>query len=776
VSPQGGQPEAAPKPVDEQRAINLDKARAAKQEKRVEELSDSIDPRDNAAKIKALVEDRIESITLYRQSEAGPSGQRRNNPVARIRHTPDNASGEFRVGDPRNGDLVGWIDRVPFDGQMMWAVRREDGDGAIHFEGYAETMALGADVLTFGLHGATGRHDSRRISPGRFVTPDEALKVREREARNARARLAAVAAERMRGAVDTRTVEDLPNYTIDRLLDSQSVDPEVASMRLRAMAERVRRDSGTPFREGQRVMHATRGEVTYSFPDEAKRDGTFSWVEFDDGNGGIVMTESLSALSTEVPAAPNSRANLVGKNVTGAELRVGDVIEGLRGNPRTVDSVTDGRAHLEGGGYTIAGSKYRVISVADEPTAPHAEPLDTSRAKRDDGGMTTTAPSKPPSKLAYTRDTSLRYAYHQERLIGPPPGRNYDDPGMREWNDKRNQVMRGTEIRDALGDQAARDARQAGSVQQWLGENGYIEPNHMIAWNALTEKGRKLVESTSPTIKPEKREASKPELPSDDRVRAVMSAVNTADQARALGFEWTDTPLNVGDEVMVDTFGKLRGGIVTRVGSKNVAVAYMTPSGGYTQTATRENKAIMRRVREADPRAFRGQALQPKPVPVLKPTEAERAAAKRAQAETFKAEQAKRNEEWTNLKVATIREALAEDNENRARTEVTTTNEQGLRAIARAFGIKSTPRGMGDRQKTEWLRNEILDRARKPRVVSGDDHVLRIESSGGPGIRSGKATPAVVTCATCGARATGKTVAGAKRALVHHEPRDAGKA
>jgi uncharacterized membrane protein YccC len=65
-------------------------------------------------------------------------------------------------------------------------------------------------------------------------------------------------------------------------------------------------------------------------------------------------------------------------------------------------------------------------------------------------------------------------------------------------------------------------------------------------------------------------------------------------------------------------------------------------------------------------------------------------------------------------KVADIRRALDEGNEGFALSHVISTNDRGLRMIARAFGIKSTPRGMGDRAKTEWLRNAIMEAAKAP--------------------------------------------------------------
>lgn len=104
-------------------------------------------------------------------------------------------------------------------------------------------------------------------------------------------------------------------------------------------------------------------------------------------------------------------------------------------------------------------------------------------------------------------------------------------------------------------------------------------------------------------------------------------------------------------------------------------------------------------------------ADESRPVKV-KPTAEERKAAQAERAAAEKARVAASNEQWTARKVADIREALTEGNEQRARSSLTGTTDKGLRAIARAFGIKSTPRGMAEYQKTEWLRNAILEAAR----------------------------------------------------------------
>jgi hypothetical protein len=567
----------------------------------------------------------------------------------------------------------------------------------------------------------------------------------------------------------------------------------------------------------------------------------------DDELNAITVVTPDTDEPAPTPTTPNSRANLVGKNVTGAELRVGDVIEGLRGNPRTVDSVADGRAHLEGGGYTIAGSKYKVISVADEPAAPRAEPLDTSRAKRDDGDMTTAAPKMTDAELAAAMgDIAPRRTVKPARFQPEQSVRLIDEPDAQyvvvEEDPAREQIRvsgglpsrRGNSVKWVSYGAVQADEQTQGVSGPTLGvreTSAGRETTVTLPDGTVAKRTSKTKEYTHAVVATTDLHATAARMRREaDRVDEFLTALKAWQAAGAdprkltrkrgsvssygqhyslyvPGFEdqmplpdQFDTTGHPSEtpEKMRESWEKYGPNYVAQAAVENAAKLRKQadelaagPQFGYnvwrwSQSATNAFKAIGEftgGTRNDSAGETRYEVITVGGVAVHKdvkvntgPTAEEKAAAKLAKAEIEKADRAKRNEEWVQRKVADIRAALAEGSPERARSQVTSTNDQGLRMIGREFGIKSTPRGMGDRQKTEWLRNEILDRARKPRVVSGDDHVLRIESSGGPGIRSGKATPAVVTCATCGARATGKTVAGAKRALVHHEPRDAGKA
>lgn len=173
---------------DAREASNLALERARQESVRTEareRFNSSNDPRDNGPKVKALMSGTIDAADLYRKTEAGPSGQRRNTYVGRVRFR-DNQHGEFQVVD-KEGRNAGWMTRVNRNGEEMYVVHSEDYDGGIHLEGWADSVSLGADVLVNGKFAATGRHDSRRISAGKFeayVPKTEEQLDREEGARN----------------------------------------------------------------------------------------------------------------------------------------------------------------------------------------------------------------------------------------------------------------------------------------------------------------------------------------------------------------------------------------------------------------------------------------------------------------------------------------------------------------------------------------------------------------------------------------------------------------
>jgi hypothetical protein len=119
---------------------------------------------DNAAKICGLLEAGAGHADLYRTIEAGPSGQRADLRVGRIRYLPDGPD-DFVVIDPSTADTVGYARRTSFGEWSMTSYNDHDG---YRWVGYASSLSVGCDVLVFGEFAATGRHDARRISSGRI--------------------------------------------------------------------------------------------------------------------------------------------------------------------------------------------------------------------------------------------------------------------------------------------------------------------------------------------------------------------------------------------------------------------------------------------------------------------------------------------------------------------------------------------------------------------------------------------------------------------------------
>jgi hypothetical protein len=122
----------------------------------------------NAAKVTKLLRDWSGSAVLYRTHHVGPSGQRADQPVGRVRYCWDQAGWELEVSDPRTGEVVGYLSRDNWNRAGMWIVHSycEDlSDWEFNrLLGWASSAAVGADVLVSGVHAAAGRHDAQRLS------------------------------------------------------------------------------------------------------------------------------------------------------------------------------------------------------------------------------------------------------------------------------------------------------------------------------------------------------------------------------------------------------------------------------------------------------------------------------------------------------------------------------------------------------------------------------------------------------------------------------------
>jgi hypothetical protein len=129
----------------------------------------------NAGKVARLLENWAGSAVLYRTRHAGPSGQRADLAVGRIRYCWEETGWELEVADPRTGEVVGYLSRDSWCHQGMWIVQSHCEDFSDYqfnrLLGWASSAAVGADVLVNGINAATGRHDSQRIS-GTFTQHD----------------------------------------------------------------------------------------------------------------------------------------------------------------------------------------------------------------------------------------------------------------------------------------------------------------------------------------------------------------------------------------------------------------------------------------------------------------------------------------------------------------------------------------------------------------------------------------------------------------------------
>lgn len=132
---------------------------------------------ENARKIATILEAGEGHADLYRTIEAGPSGQRADLLVGRVRYLFDGPY-EFEIIDMTSsvnrGDLAGYARRD----RGAWSVTAYDDHHGCRWLGYASSLAVAVDCAVNGEHAALGRHDSRRISSGslrRQVTFEEAI-------------------------------------------------------------------------------------------------------------------------------------------------------------------------------------------------------------------------------------------------------------------------------------------------------------------------------------------------------------------------------------------------------------------------------------------------------------------------------------------------------------------------------------------------------------------------------------------------------------------------
>ena len=128
----------------------------------------------NAAKIQRLmINQGTGGADLHRTVAAGPSGQRADRKIARVVY---DWTGNFElkilsVSPDSFGDVAGYARRLDLFEMAKrpgceWVIHEYDDYEGCRLLGYASSLVLGCDVLMNGVHVATGRHDSRRISGG----------------------------------------------------------------------------------------------------------------------------------------------------------------------------------------------------------------------------------------------------------------------------------------------------------------------------------------------------------------------------------------------------------------------------------------------------------------------------------------------------------------------------------------------------------------------------------------------------------------------------------
>lgn len=125
----------------------------------------------NASGILKVLVDRDGYADLYRTITAGPSGQRGDLLVGRVRYTYRDPF-EIQIIDMTSrydaGSTAGYAVRRPEQGHGVWAIYSYDEWDGTRFLGYADSLSLGVDVVVNGEHAAMRNHDSGRVSRGRW--------------------------------------------------------------------------------------------------------------------------------------------------------------------------------------------------------------------------------------------------------------------------------------------------------------------------------------------------------------------------------------------------------------------------------------------------------------------------------------------------------------------------------------------------------------------------------------------------------------------------------
>lgn len=121
-----------------------------------------------------MLEGRADYADLYRTITAGPSGQRSDLHVARVRPSREYGFDVQIVSldGPFAGEVAGYGTRTPRNGVLVWAIHEQPYNDRPRLRGWADTLSVGCDVLMYGRHAALDNHDHRRISRGHWEPYD----------------------------------------------------------------------------------------------------------------------------------------------------------------------------------------------------------------------------------------------------------------------------------------------------------------------------------------------------------------------------------------------------------------------------------------------------------------------------------------------------------------------------------------------------------------------------------------------------------------------------
>jgi hypothetical protein len=299
---------------------------------------------------------------------------------------------------------------------------------------------------------------------------------------------------------------------------------------------------------------------------------------------------------TEAPAAPAAKAEPDREALMERYRRAADRVARL--DDDDIDSRTSKAAYQElreaRAALAAAGP---VPSLSGVDTGTPGSRVDTSRVKSQNGGMTNASSTVSDVQSGDV----ISYPGHD---AAGSPATNYMRVTRVSGTIAMGEVLRadGTSRNKSKGVDLAGlpvDIQREGTSTTeatMRGSNGYTD-------TISTDRKERLGDKAF-----------------TDHVETLTIAVDTGPEANALGFTYSDGPLQVGDEVMVDTFGKLRRGIVTGttrggVNGGNTRIAYMTPSSAGVQETTRSTERVLRLTDPSKRPAPNRAALLPKLAP-----------------------------------------------------------------------------------------------------------------------------------------------------------------